>query len=146
MQVQQEDVALCEAVQRGLRSPAYDCGRYDHVLLHLPWCKRLPRVCMAASANHQDVESTIPEAFTHRRHVACKSRRANAWTFTALHPSLPMGYRMHCGWGQIWGIVMSSEGSPCPRSAGDSPEGNELRESDARLLCLYLMLSGGHTD
>lgn len=27
MQVQQEDIALCEAVQRGLRSPAYDSGR-----------------------------------------------------------------------------------------------------------------------
>ncbi|CAL5219950.1 g1882 [Coccomyxa viridis] len=27
-QVQQEDIALCEAVQRGLRSPAYDSGRY----------------------------------------------------------------------------------------------------------------------
>ena len=26
-QVQQEDVALCESVQRGLQSPAYDCGR-----------------------------------------------------------------------------------------------------------------------
>ena len=26
-QVQQEDVALCESVQRGLTSPAYDCGR-----------------------------------------------------------------------------------------------------------------------
>lgn len=26
--VQQEDVALCEAVQRGLRSPAYDTGRW----------------------------------------------------------------------------------------------------------------------
>ena len=25
--VQQEDVQLCEAVQRGLRSPAYDTGR-----------------------------------------------------------------------------------------------------------------------
>ncbi|EIE20824.1 choline monooxygenase, partial [Coccomyxa subellipsoidea C-169] len=27
-QVQQEDIALCEAVQRGLHSPAYDTGRY----------------------------------------------------------------------------------------------------------------------
>lgn len=26
--VQQEDVKLCEAVQRGLRSPAYNMGRY----------------------------------------------------------------------------------------------------------------------
>ena len=33
LQVQQEDVTLCEAVQRGLRSPAYDCGRCEHVLL-----------------------------------------------------------------------------------------------------------------
>ena len=29
MQVQQEDIALCEAVQRGLRSPAYDAGRCE---------------------------------------------------------------------------------------------------------------------
>lgn len=27
MQVQQEDIALCEAVQRGLGSPAYNTGR-----------------------------------------------------------------------------------------------------------------------
>lgn len=27
--VQQEDVKLCEAVQRGLKSPAYDTGRYS---------------------------------------------------------------------------------------------------------------------
>jgi choline monooxygenase len=26
--VQREDVALCEAVQRGLESPGYDVGRY----------------------------------------------------------------------------------------------------------------------
>ena len=30
VQVQQEDIALCEAVQRGLRSPAYDSGRCKH--------------------------------------------------------------------------------------------------------------------
>ena len=28
LQVQQEDIGLCESVQAGLRSPAYDCGRY----------------------------------------------------------------------------------------------------------------------
>ena len=27
MQVQQEDIALCEAVQRGLQTPAYNSGR-----------------------------------------------------------------------------------------------------------------------
>ena len=32
--VQQEDVKLCEAVQRGLKSPAYDKGRYDSPKLH----------------------------------------------------------------------------------------------------------------
>lgn len=44
MQVQQEDIGLCSSVQRGLRSPAYDSGRYApsiefpmhhfHTLLH----------------------------------------------------------------------------------------------------------------
>lgn len=33
--VQQEDVRLCEAVQRGLRSPAYDTGRSVLVPAHL---------------------------------------------------------------------------------------------------------------
>ena len=34
--VQQEDVRLCEAVQRGLRSPAYDSGRSGLVPAQTP--------------------------------------------------------------------------------------------------------------
>ncbi len=40
--VQQEDVKLCEAVQRGLRSPAYDTGRSVPVPVPLP----LPLPCI----------------------------------------------------------------------------------------------------
>lgn len=34
--VQQEDIALCEDVQQGLQSRAYDTGRYIRGLLALP--------------------------------------------------------------------------------------------------------------
>ncbi len=52
MQVQQEDIALCEAVQRGLRSPAYDSGRcapaiasdLDSSSLHLTLCAAITGV------------------------------------------------------------------------------------------------------
>lgn len=48
LQVQQEDIRLCESVQRGLHSPAYDSGRYApglefpmhhfHSMLHAALC------------------------------------------------------------------------------------------------------------
>ena len=42
-QVQQEDIGLCESVQRGLASPAYDVGRYDAVRsMRCGACKAAP--------------------------------------------------------------------------------------------------------
>lgn len=45
VQVQQEDIALCEAVQRGLRSPAYDSGR----------CTSIPHTC-----SYQQIQQLPP--------------------------------------------------------------------------------------